>query len=209
MCVTVYLCVLFGDVIWERKTMKSSEKLKSLRQYGNEYQVLIPYKRPHSFYSPAAHITSITTFHSSRPSFPHISLSSHPLSFSPSHLRSFPTLLQHSVLFPNQSNEMDLYWGDFHSKQRGGCYYCIMRRDDEQNEKQEEKVSWETNQRDTAAWLTFISSSSRIYSSLLKVKYTLEYSYTVKSHQSVVFSGLQQFVCHEVLTFLLVLIVYI
>lgn len=31
--------------------------------------------------------------------------------------------------------------------------------DDEQNEKQEEKVSRETNQRDSAAWLTFPARS--------------------------------------------------
>lgn len=64
-------------------------------------------------------------------------------------------------------------------------------------------MSRETNQRDPAAWLTFISSSSKIYSQCLKDKSSLEYSYAVISHPSVVFSGLQVFVCQAVLTFLL------
>ena len=160
MCVTESLCVLFGDVIWE-KPMQMSEKLRSLRQYGNDYPSFNSiYKRPHAFYSPAAHITSITTFHSSRPSFPLASLSPHPLSFCLSHLRSFPTLPLHSVLFPNQSNEMDLHWGDFVASEEGAVITTSRRGDDEWNEKQEEEVSRDTNQRDPAAWLTFISSSS-------------------------------------------------
>lgn len=131
------------------------------------------------------------------------SFSSHPLSSSPSHLRSFPTLPPHSVLFPNQSNEMDLHWGDFIASQERVVITASCGGDDEWNEKQEEEVSRETNQRNPAAWLTLISSSARSIATAFGEKSTLEFCYTVTSHQSVVFSGFQEFVCHVVLTFLL------
>lgn len=94
-------------------------------------QILIPYKCPHAFYSPAAHITSITTFHRSRPSFsPRLSF------FSPSvffffptcHLCSFSTLPLRSELFQNQSNKMDLHSDDFVAGGAEGGGGCAMRR---------------------------------------------------------------------------------
>lgn len=71
--------------------MHSSENLKFLDNMVMTTKNLMPYNRPQAFYSLAAHITSITTFHSSRPGFPPVSFFLPSLSFSPSHLPSFLT----------------------------------------------------------------------------------------------------------------------
>lgn len=154
LCVTVYPLLLFGDLIWG-KSMRSSENLKFLDNMVMTTKTLMPYNRPHAFYSLAAHITSITTFHSSRPGFPPVSLFLPSLSFSPSHLPSFLTLPLQSVLFPNQSNEMDLHWGDFIPGEEGAAITASCQGDDDWNEKQEVEVSKDTNQRGPAVWLTF------------------------------------------------------
>lgn len=64
-------------------------------------------------------------------------------------------------------------------------------------------MSGKTNQRNPAAWLTFISGSPTSKAAAFWEKSTLEYCYTITSHQSLAFSELQEFVCHVVLTFLL------
>lgn len=73
LCATVYQLLLFGDLIWG-KSMHCSENLKFLDNMVMTTKTLMPYNHPHAFYSLAAHITSITTFHSSRPGFPPVSL---------------------------------------------------------------------------------------------------------------------------------------
>jgi len=76
---------------------------------------------------------------------------------------------------------MDHHWGNFVASEQEAVITVSCRLDDEQNEKreeEEEEVCREANQRDFAAWFSFVSGSSKIYSYCRKEKPAIEYSYT-------------------------------
>lgn len=120
-------------------------------------QILIPYKRPHAFYSPAAHITSITTFHSSRPSFPPRLSCFSPCLFLLVICAHFQ--LCHCALCYFRIKVIKWIFTEMISL-RGGVGWVSCGEDNDKNEKREEEVGRETNQKHLAAWLTLISSSS-------------------------------------------------